>query len=120
MKLYSIKVGNYVKCNYNIREYTIIYKLAKQPPSAPFPSPSGGAPFSVPQMVLTPGKKKKKLESWKPPPLAAIKKNWDAQMVLQLSQSHEDSEYVLSFEIGQRGSGFYSGRTNPTQYGISK
>ena len=38
-------------------------------------------------------------------------------MVLRLPQGHEDSEYVLSFEIGQRESGFYSGptdrRTNP-------
>ena len=33
-------------------------------------------------------------------------------MVLQLSQSHEDSEYVLSFEIGQRKGGFYSERTD--------
>ena len=27
-------------------------------------------------------------------------------------QGHEDSEYVLSFEIGQRESGFYSERTD--------
>ena len=32
-------------------------------------------------------------------------------MVLKLPQGHEDSEYVLSFEIGQRESGFYSERT---------
>ena len=31
----------------------------------------------------------------------------------KLPQGHEDSEYVLSLEIGQRESGFYSGRTNP-------
>ena len=33
-------------------------------------------------------------------------------MVLKLPQGHEDSEYVLSFEIGQREGGFYSGRTD--------
>ena len=33
-------------------------------------------------------------------------------MVLKLPQSHEDSEYVLSFEIGQREGGFYSARTD--------
>ena len=27
-------------------------------------------------------------------------------------QGHEDSKYVLSFEIGQRESGFYSERTD--------
>ena len=42
------------------------------------------------------------------------------QMVLKLPQGHEDSEYVLSFEIGQREGGFYSGRTDrTTQYRIS-
>ena len=30
----------------------------------------------------------------------------------KLSQGHEDSEYVLSLEIGQRESGFYSERTD--------
>ena len=30
------------------------------------------------------------------------------QMVLNLPLCHEASEYVLSFEIGQRESGFYS------------
>ena len=33
-------------------------------------------------------------------------------MVLKLPQGHEDSEYVLSFEIGQREGGFYSARTD--------
>ena len=33
------------------------------------------------------------------------------QMVLRLTQGHESSEYVLSFEIRQRIGGFYSGRT---------
>ena len=43
-------------------------------------------------------------------PSAAVKKNIGAsQMLLQLPQGHEDSEYVLSFEIGQREGGFYSG-----------
>ena len=36
-------------------------------------------------------------------------------MVLILPQDHEDSEYVLSFEIGQREIGFYSERiTEPS------
>ena len=33
-------------------------------------------------------------------------------MVLKLPQVHENSEYVLSFQIGQREGGFYSGRTD--------
>ena len=33
-------------------------------------------------------------------------------MVLQLPQGHEDSEYVLSFEIGHGEGGFYSGQTD--------
>ena len=33
-------------------------------------------------------------------------------MVLILPQGHESSEYVLSFEIGQREGGFYSARTD--------
>ena len=34
------------------------------------------------------------------------------QMVLKLPQSHEDSEYVLSFEIEQGKGSFYSERTD--------
>ena len=41
-------------------------------------------------------------------------------MVLQLPQDHDDSDYVLSFEIGQRKGGFYStrtdGQTHPVPY----
>ena len=33
-------------------------------------------------------------------------------MFLELPQGNEDSEYVLSFEIGQQESGFYSERTD--------
>ena len=33
-------------------------------------------------------------------------------MVLRLPHGHKDSEYVISFEIGQREGGFYSGRTD--------
>ena len=33
-------------------------------------------------------------------------------MVFRHPQGHEDSEYMLSFEIGQRESGFYSGWTD--------
>ena len=33
-------------------------------------------------------------------------------MVLKLPQGHEGSEYVLSFEIGQREGGFNSARTD--------
>ena len=45
-------------------------------------------------------------------------------MVLKFLQGHEDSEYVLSFEIGQWEGGFYSGRRDrqtdkATHYGIS-
>ena len=34
------------------------------------------------------------------------------QVVLKLPRGHEDSEYVLSFKIGQREGGFYSARTD--------
>ena len=37
---------------------------------------------------------------------------WAPQMVLKLPQGHEDSKYVLSFEIGQREGGFYSAQTD--------
>ena len=33
-------------------------------------------------------------------------------MVLKLTHGHEDSEYKLSFEIGQREGGYYSGKTD--------
>ena len=36
----------------------------------------------------------------------------DKEFFLRLPQGHKDSEYVLSFVIGQRESGFYSGRTD--------
>ena len=39
-------------------------------------------------------------------------------MVLKLPQDHEDSEYVLSFEIGQREGGFYSGRTDTQNHPV--
>ena len=39
-------------------------------------------------------------------------------MVLMLSQGHEDSEYVLSLEIGQREGGFYSGRTSGQNHSV--
>ena len=66
----------------------------KHPPSAGFLSPSGEAV-----------------------PSAAVKekKNWGAcgaNSFKNLPQGHEDPEYVLSFEIGQRESGFYSERTD--------
>ena len=74
------------------------------------PTPSAGAPPSAAFLL-------KKEEE----------KNWGAfgsgkgrkigapmvpQMVLTLPLGHGDSEYVLSFEIGQRKGGFYSGRTD--------
>ena len=34
------------------------------------------------------------------------------QMILKFPQDHEDSEYVINFEIGQREGGFYSGGTD--------
>ena len=51
------------------------------------------------------------------------------RMVLELPQDHEDFEYILSFEIGQREDGFYSARTDgqtdgrtdrTTQYPVTK
>ena len=48
-------------------------------------------------------------------PSAAVKKNGTPsapQMVLILPQGHEDSEYMLSFEIGQREGHFYSAQTD--------
>ena len=33
-------------------------------------------------------------------------------MVLKLPPDHDDTEYVLSFELRQREGGFYSGRTD--------
>ena len=65
------------------------------------------------------------------PPSTAVKNIDDEigaptaiQMVLNFPQGHEDSEYVLSFEMGQREGGFYSARTDRqihrhTQYRIS-
>ena len=48
----------------------------------------------------------------KPLPSAAIKEDSGALNGLKkLYSCHEDSEYVLDFEIGQRESGFYSERT---------
>ena len=48
--------------------------------------------------------------------LIAVKKKFKIptvpQVVLKLSQGHVNSKYVLSFEIGQREGGFYSGRTD--------
>ena len=44
-----------------------------------------------------------------------MRPTWGAfgtQNGLKTSEGHEDSEYVLSFEIGQRKGGFYSGRTD--------
>ena len=35
-----------------------------------------------------------------------------AQIVFTLPQGHDDSQYMLSFEIGQREGGFYSARTD--------
>ena len=40
-------------------------------------------------------------------------------MVLKLPHGYEDSEYMLSFEIGQRESGFYSERTDTQTDGQS-
>ena len=36
----------------------------------------------------------------------------DKNFLIKLPQGHTDSEYGLSFEIGQREGGFYSGRTD--------
>ena len=44
---------------------------------------------------------------------------WHSQMVLKLQQSHEDSEYVLSFEIGQRERGFYNALTDTQTHPVT-
>ena len=44
--------------------------------------------------------------------VSAKKKIGAPHLVLKLLQDHEDSEYVLSFEIGKRENGFYNGRTD--------
>ena len=38
----------------------------------------------------------------------------------KLPQGHEDSEYVLNFEIGQWESGFYSEQTDRQNHGITE
>ena len=40
------------------------------------------------------------------------------RMVLKLPLYHEGSEYVLSFEIGQRQVGFYSTQTDTQNYPV--
>ena len=81
--------------------------LAKQPPSAAFPSPCGSGAFGggIKDWGAFGGGKEKE------------KKN---RVVLKLPQGYEDSEYVLSFEIGQREGGFYrtrtDGQTHPVRY----
>ena len=40
------------------------------------------------------------------------------QMVFKLPQGHEGSEYVLSFEIGQREGVFYSVRTDTQNHPV--
>ena len=39
---------------------------------------------------------------------------WRPEWFYKLPRDHEDSEYVLTLEIGQRESGFYSERTDST------
>ena len=78
-----------------VRIYILNNILAKQPPSAAFPSLSESAAF---------GSVSKTLNFFCVPILT--------QMVLELPLYHEGSEYVLSFEIGQRQGGFYSRRTD--------
>ena len=39
-------------------------------------------------------------------------------MVLKLPQDHEGSEYVFSFEIGQREGGFYSARPDGQKHPV--
>ena len=91
-----------------INMYLFQSKLAKQPPSAAFPSPSGSAAvggdkkkIGAPRRLIWGRGKKKKIGVPAAP-----------QVVLSLPQGHEGSEYMLSFEIGQREGGFYSGRTD--------
>ena len=90
------------------------FKLVKQPPSTMFPSPSGGAPPSAPFLLETkigvPSAEITALGGGKihgPIGTPSLPK-----MVLNLPQGYDDSEYVLSFEIGQRESGFYRTQTD--------
>ena len=69
-------------------------KLAKHPSSAGFLSPSGE---TAPSAAV---KQKKNLGRLQRP-----------IVLKELPLGHVDSNYVLSFEIGQRESGFYSERT---------
>ena len=99
-------------------------ELAEQAPMAAFPSPSRGAPPSVliwETVAFGAVSAIKKIgASWAPHVVRLLwkikKYNFGAplapQMVLKLRQDHEDSEYVLSFEIRQWERCLYSGRTD--------
>ena len=105
--------------------------LAKKPPLAGFPSPSGGVPPSVPHSEgpWRPFRKplpsgafllKKIRVPWAHHPghlrteslgrrgrsLGASWRPLASHTVLIFPQGHEDSEYVLSFEYGQQEGGF--------------
>ena len=45
---------------------------------------------------------------------------YDAHSFNKLPQGHEDSEFVLNFEIGQQESGFYSERTDRQTHRITE
>ena len=82
--------------------------IAKHPPCAGFLSLSGGAAPSLgrtwrPFGAAFGGGKRNKQKY--------LGRLW-CPLVLKLPQGHQDSEYVLSFEIGQRESDFCSERTD--------
>ena len=61
---------------------------------------------------LPPGEWRLRRPMFRAPSASLLGGACDAHSFKKLPQGHEDSEYVLSFEIGQRESGFYSERTN--------
>ena len=124
------------KCVHSYSPIKNYHILAKHLPSAGFLSPSGGAALSASPLrrLRRPFGKpppsaavKKKLgcqgRRQLTPPLAVIKKIGASGAPLisgacgapngfkKLNPFHEDSEYVLGFEIGQRESDFCSERT---------
>jgi len=87
--------------------------LVKRPPSAGFSLPSGVAvpPESILETAAFGDGKRKEEKK-----IGAKKKKIGTTSVphsfKDFPQGHEDSEYELSFEIGQWESGFYSERTD--------
>ena len=94
--------------------------LVKQPPSAAFPSTSAERrfrrPFGKPPASAAANKENKNGARGAAPGRAKVKNKWGTYGApngfKKLPQGYEDSECVLSFEIGQQERGFYNGRTD--------